>query len=103
MIRIHLIALSLLLIPIVPVTVFAEDCPDGFEERDQSCTPEERAEGCRDVRLDDGTGCVYMPDVDDDEECPDGYQERDQGCTDEEREEGCSDVRLDSGKGCVSL
>ena len=103
MIRITFIAFSLMLIPALPLAALADDCPDGYEERDQSCTPDERADGCKDVRLDDGTGCVYLPDDADDEECPDGYEERDQGCTDDEREDGCSDVRLDSGKGCVSL
>jgi hypothetical protein len=97
------ILLSLFLLSLVPSTLWASDCPDGFEERDRSCTPAERADGCKDVRLDDGTGCVYLPDEDSDEECPDGYEERDYGCSDDEREDGCSDVRLDSGKGCVSL
>jgi hypothetical protein len=99
----RLIALALFLVPAMPAVLYAEDCPDGYEEREESCSPTERSAGCRDVRLDDGTGCVYLPEEDTDEECPDGYEERDSGCSEEEREEGCSDVRLDSGKGCVSL
>jgi hypothetical protein len=35
-----------------------EQCPDGFEESEEKCTPEEREEGCRDIRLDNGKGCV---------------------------------------------
>ncbi len=35
-----------------------EECPAGFEESEESCTPEEREDGCRDIRLDNGTGCV---------------------------------------------
>jgi hypothetical protein len=35
-----------------------EECPDGFEESEDKCTSEERAEGCKDIRLDNGTGCV---------------------------------------------
>jgi hypothetical protein len=35
-----------------------EQCPEGFEESEERCTPEEREEGCRDIRLDNGKGCV---------------------------------------------
>ncbi len=35
-----------------------EQCPAGFEESEEKCTSEERAEGCKDIRLDNGTGCV---------------------------------------------
>ena len=35
-----------------------EECPAGFEESEDKCTPEEREEGCRDIRLDNGKGCV---------------------------------------------
>src|SRR5687768_15523440 len=83
----------------------AEECPAGFEESEERCTDAERAEGCKDVRLDDGTGCVSRvdgEDADDDEECPDGFEESEERCSDEEREEGCRDLRLDNGTGCVS-
>ena len=35
-----------------------EECPDGFEESENKCSPDEREDGCRDIRLDNGTGCV---------------------------------------------
>ncbi len=35
-----------------------EECPAGFEKSEQRCTAEERLEGCKDIRLDDGQGCV---------------------------------------------
>ena len=35
-----------------------EECPSGYEESENKCTSEERAEGCKDVRLDNGKGCV---------------------------------------------
>jgi hypothetical protein len=35
-----------------------EECPDGFEESEDKCTEEEREEGCKDIRLDNGKGCV---------------------------------------------
>jgi len=35
-----------------------EECPAGFEESEDKCTPEEREEGCKDIRLPNGTGCV---------------------------------------------
>lgn len=35
-----------------------EECPAGYEESEEKCTPEERENGCRDVRLDNGKGCV---------------------------------------------
>ena len=35
-----------------------EECPAGFEETEEKCTPEEKANGCRDIRLDNGKGCV---------------------------------------------
>lgn len=35
-----------------------EECPAGFEESEEKCTPEERENGCKDIRLDNGKGCV---------------------------------------------
>ncbi len=35
-----------------------EECPDGFEESEDKCTEEEREDGCKDIRLDNGKGCV---------------------------------------------
>ncbi len=35
-----------------------EECPAGFEESEDKCTEEEREEGCKDIRLDNGKGCV---------------------------------------------
>jgi hypothetical protein len=35
-----------------------EQCPAGFEESENKCTAEEREDGCKDIRLDNGKGCV---------------------------------------------
>ena len=35
-----------------------EECPAGFEESEDRCTEEERENGCKDIRLDNGKGCV---------------------------------------------
>ena len=35
-----------------------EHCPSGFSPSERKCTPDEREEGCRDVRLPGGLGCV---------------------------------------------
>ena len=82
----------------------ADQCPAGFEPNEQGCSDSERAAGCQDIRLDDGTGCVNFveSEVDADEQCPAGFSEDDSGCSDDERAEGCRDIRLDNGTGCVS-
>ncbi len=33
-------------------------CPSGFTRSERSCSKEERRRGCRDIRQNDGTGCV---------------------------------------------
>jgi hypothetical protein len=33
-------------------------CPAGFEPSEQKCSPRERQNGCKDVRLPSGLGCV---------------------------------------------
>ncbi len=35
-----------------------ESCPPGFTPSEQKCSPQERARGCKDVRLPGGLGCV---------------------------------------------
>ncbi len=35
-----------------------EECPAGFEKSEDKCTDEEREDGCKDIRLDNGKGCV---------------------------------------------
>ena len=101
----HFLLRSALIISVniaFPLICLAEECPAGFEESEQSCSDSERAAGCRDIRLDDGTGCVDRPDVDTEEQCPPGFEESEDRCSDDEREAGCQDVRLDNGTGCVS-
>ena len=93
---------------ITPNLGIAEECPAGFEPSEQGCSDSERAAGCKDIRMDDGTGCVNFvesdssSDSDADEQCPAGFVEDDSGCSDDERADGCRDVRLDNGTGCVS-
>ena len=33
-------------------------CPEGFQPSENRCRPEERARGCKDIRLPSGLGCV---------------------------------------------
>ena len=35
-----------------------ERCPAGFQPSEQRCSPQERARGCKDIRLPNGLGCV---------------------------------------------
>lgn len=35
-----------------------ERCPQGFQQSEQKCSNEERRRGCKDMRLDNGIGCV---------------------------------------------
>ena len=35
-----------------------EHCPSGFRPSENKCTPQERARGCKDMRLPGGLGCV---------------------------------------------
>lgn len=37
---------------------FQERCPAGFQQSEQKCSSEERRRGCKDVRLNNGIGCV---------------------------------------------
>ena len=36
----------------------AEHCPSGFQPSEQKCTQSERRNGCKDIRLPGGLGCV---------------------------------------------
>lgn len=36
----------------------AQRCPAGFQPSEQKCSPQERARGCKDIRLPNGQGCV---------------------------------------------
>ncbi len=35
-----------------------EECPPGFRQSEQKCSPDERRRGCKDMRLPGGLGCV---------------------------------------------
>ena len=35
-----------------------ERCPAGFQQSEQKCSPDERRRGCKDIRLNNGIGCV---------------------------------------------
>ena len=44
--------------PPAPPSPPAEHCPAGFQPREQRCSPDERRNGCHDIRLPGGLGCV---------------------------------------------
>jgi len=45
--------------PVPPIYQPApERCPSGFSPSEQSCSPSERARGCKDIRTPSGLGCV---------------------------------------------
>jgi hypothetical protein len=39
-------------------TTKTERCPSGFQPSENKCTPQERSQGCKDMRLPGGLGCV---------------------------------------------
>lgn len=41
-----------------PISRPVDRCPPGFSPSEQKCSPQERSNGCRDIRLPSGLGCV---------------------------------------------
>ena len=41
-----------------PPAARAQVCPSGFSPSEQKCSSDERRQGCKDIRMDSGMGCV---------------------------------------------